>query len=52
MTDFADLPLEVLNAVCELHYADDPDVEIIDGGIHDTDSLHGHNTVEEMSGAE
>ena len=35
---------------CELHYADDPDVEIIDSGIHDTDSLHGHkHTAEEMS---
>lgn len=49
MTEFVDLPIGVLTEVAEYAYADDPDVEIIEGGIHDQDAPHGINAPGEMA---
>lgn len=49
MTDFADLPLEDLNAVAVYAYADDPDVTIVEH-VQDDQAEHGINTGAEMFG--
>ena len=50
MTEFVDLPADTIREVAEYAAALDPDVELVDDDVEDTDAPHGVNTVEEMHG--